>query len=108
MHCKGYLRGLSQPLLNLYTKKLNDFNVEDPYEISFSELVENIEECPQLAYEDIVNYLVFGTHTYTLQQMKAYRSLEAHNYYTSGWVNNRVFIKLLPQDRILMLGEVRK
>lgn len=108
MLCKGYLRGLSPSLLNLYTKKLNDFNVEDPYEISFSELVENIEEWPQLEFGDIVNYLVFGTHTFTHQQMKAYKSLEAHNYYTSGWVNNRVYIKLLSQERILMLGEVRK
>lgn len=40
--------------------------------------------------------------------MKSYMPLEAHNYYTNGWVNNGIFIKVLAEDTALMLGEVSK
>ncbi len=106
MHCKGYSSSLSPNLLKIYSKKLNDFHISDPYELSFSELMENFDDWPMIERSDIMDYLVHGTHTYTREQMKAFRSLEAHNYYTSGWVNNRVFHKLLPEDRLIMLGEV--
>ncbi|KAH7986311.1 hypothetical protein HPB49_026023 [Dermacentor silvarum] len=40
---------------------------------------------PSVAHGDIVNYLVFSTSFVTLDQMKAYESLESNNYFTSGW-----------------------
>ncbi|KAG0444735.1 hypothetical protein HPB47_013443, partial [Ixodes persulcatus] len=35
---------------------------------------------------DIVNYLVFSVSYATLQEMKAFKPLESHNYFTSGWM----------------------
>ncbi|KAK8780819.1 hypothetical protein V5799_017840 [Amblyomma americanum] len=36
----------------------------------------------------LINYLVLSTSDVSLQQMKAYKSLEAHNYFTSGRVKS--------------------
>ena len=35
---------------------------------------------------EIFNYLVLGTSTYTSDQLKAFRSLEAYNQCVSGWI----------------------
>ncbi|KAF3844375.1 hypothetical protein F7725_007538 [Dissostichus mawsoni] len=37
---------------------------------------------------DITSYLVLHTSYYTASQMKAYKSLEAFNYFVCGWVND--------------------
>ncbi len=72
MLCKGYSSGLSSHLFILYTKKLKNFNILDPYEISFSECEENVDKWPEIEHGDIVNYLVFSTHSFTHNQMKSY------------------------------------
>ncbi|KAG0413090.1 hypothetical protein HPB47_009760, partial [Ixodes persulcatus] len=40
-----------------------------------------------------------------LSEMKAYKSLEAHNYFTSGWVKSLTAMRL-PSKRIVVLSEV--
>ena len=92
---KGYFNGLSPELFELYGKKLSDLAINDPFEMLISKFEENMEEQPEVAHGDIVIYLVFGTNTVTHQQMKAFKSLEAHNYYTSSWVNSCVYVKKL-------------
>lgn len=54
----------------------------------------NIEDCadywdqfPNISHGDIYHCLVHSTNSVTNVQMKAYKSLESHNYFTSGWVN---------------------
>ncbi|CAN7941855.1 unnamed protein product [Ixodes pacificus] len=54
---------------------------------------------------DIINYLVLSTSYISLLQMKAYKSLEAHNYFTSGWVKSLTAMRL-PSKRIVVLSEV--
>ncbi|KAH7962887.1 hypothetical protein HPB52_018508 [Rhipicephalus sanguineus] len=39
-------------------------------------------------YGDIVDYLVFSTDLVTLGEIKAYKSMEPHNYFTSGCVKS--------------------
>ena len=41
---------------------------------------------PDVTYPDIVNYLVDKQSAYTLKKLKAFKSLESYNYFTSGWV----------------------
>ena len=60
----------------------------------------------QLAYGDIYNHLVISTSYYTGQQMKAYKSLEAYNYFISGWVQ-QVCHKTLENDKELLIAKVR-
>ncbi|KAH7935761.1 hypothetical protein HPB52_013179 [Rhipicephalus sanguineus] len=38
------------------------------------------------------------------EQMKAYKSLDSHNYFTSGWVRN-ITAKKLPSERVVVLSQ---
>ena len=58
-------------------------------------------------YGDIYNFLVHQTSFYSGQQMKAYKSLESYNLYTSGWVVE-VLKKELHNHTILMVAKVGK
>lgn len=65
----------------------------------------DVDMFPEICYGDIVNYLVFSANFLTLEQMKAFKSTEAHNYFTSGWVKC-LSAKQLQDDKVLLLGEV--
>ncbi|KAH7932497.1 hypothetical protein HPB52_024492 [Rhipicephalus sanguineus] len=59
----------------------------DPYELRIGkDAALDVDLLPAVTHGDIVNYLVLSTSHITLQQMKAYKSLDGHNYFTSGWV----------------------
>ena len=89
-------------MFELSAKKLSG----DPYDLPISEFKENTGEWPEVAHGDIVNYFVFGTNSVAHQQMKAFKYLEAHNYFTSNCVNSCVCVKKLRGKRIRILGEV--
>ena len=89
-----------------YEKKIQlCFNI-DPYELKYDECDNDWNCFPNIAHGDIINYLVFSTNAVTFEEMKAYKSLEAHNYFTSGWVNPTIHHKVLQQKKHLLLGEV--
>ena len=58
---------------------------KDPYETSKSEWCKDLTSWPEVTYPDIVNYLVYTQSAYTLQELGAYKSLEAYNYFVCGY-----------------------
>lgn len=58
----------------------------DPYAMNRSDFSEDESLWPRIGLVEINEYLVLSTSYLTKKQMKAHRSLEAHNYVTSGWV----------------------
>lgn len=80
-----YVDTLEQAVRTRYLEKVNLVG-RDPYEIPASDWSYDVSLLPDVTYPDIVNYLVFQQSAYTVQQLKAYKSLEAYNYFVSGWV----------------------
>ena len=46
------------------------------------------QEWPDVEYGDVFNYLIESPSVYTGKLLKAYKSLDAYNFFASGWVDN--------------------
>ena len=77
----------------------------DPYSLKNSDFSEDPAHLPAIEYPDIVNYLVLQTSWATKQQMKAYKSLEAYNFFVSGWVN-KLQTKQVGDDKSIVFARV--
>ena len=76
-----------------YLDKLRIVDV-DPYALPNSAWSKSEASFPAVSYPDIVNYLIFTKSLYTMEDMKAWKSLEAYNQLTSGWISDvAVFVK---------------
>lgn len=89
-----------------YEKKVSlCFNI-DPYELSFEDCDNDWDIFPRISHGNIYHYFVYSTNSLNNVQMNAFKSLESHNYFTSGWVNPLIHHKALPEMKHLLLGEV--
>ena len=88
-----------------YFEKLKLIDNRDPYEIPKKEWTNKVDLWPEIEYPDIVNYLVNTQSTYTLKDMKAYKSLESYNQFVCGWVKEVGQITF--GDKCLMSARVR-
>lgn len=43
---------------------------------------------PEVEYPNIYNFLIATPSLFTSDSLKAYKSLDAYNYYISGWIDN--------------------
>ena len=98
-----------------YNEKLtvNGKRLLDPY-YQIKEWKKDLACLPFFTFPDIFVYCVLRTGMYATEQMKAYRSLEAYNYFESGFVQELlthearagsktvVFVKgsVLPSQRV--------
>lgn len=77
-----------------YLDKLRIVDSVDPYSLPNSAWSKKEACFPAVSYPDIVNYLIFNKSFYTMEDMKAWKSLEAYNQLTSGWISDvAVFVK---------------
>ena len=58
----------------------------DPYCLKKSDFSYNHDDFPCVTFPDISNYLVLSMSFYIIQQIKAFKSMEAYNFFVSGWV----------------------
>ena len=85
----SYFRQLTPSDQLIYGQKLQPIDGEDPYNIDASLFSADPSKWPGISYIDIVNYLVLSPNpAYTAEQMRAYKGLDAHNQFTSGWVKD--------------------
>ena len=78
-----YFTGLEGSSKLRYLKKAQIFGF-DPYFLKPSDFKEDFSTLPCIEYPDIVNYLVLQTLWVSKTQMKAYKSLEAYNFFIFG------------------------
>ena len=83
-----YVKHLDEPARSRYREKIAAHIGYDPYELKKSDFSRDLADLPSVEAMDITNFLVLQTSYYTANQMKAYKSLEAFNYFVCGWVND--------------------
>ncbi|KAH7968715.1 hypothetical protein HPB52_010796 [Rhipicephalus sanguineus] len=89
-----------------YEEKVQMCDGIDPYTLRpHADTTTDVNTLPEVTHGDIVNYLVYSSSFATLQEMKAFKSLEAHNYFTSGWVKS-LSTKRLQEGKVVLLGEI--
>ncbi|KAH7976497.1 hypothetical protein HPB52_014720 [Rhipicephalus sanguineus] len=104
--CPSYFAELVGPTRARYEAKISMCDGVDPYTLcAGTDTTTDVELLPVTTHADIVNYLVLWTNHVSLTEMKAYKSLEAHNYFTSGRVSS-VTAKRLPSKRVIVLSEL--
>ena len=101
----GYKDRLDAVCRARYLQKLKDIGDKDPYEMRNDEWSTDVNLYPAITYPDIVNYLVNSCSAYSLEELKGYKSLEAYNYFVSGWVQEIKQATL--EDRCVLIARVR-
>lgn len=71
-----------------YDDKLSIIGNLDPYTIERQKWSRNTEKWAGVTYPDIVNFLLYTTSAYTLDDLKSYKGLDAYNQFVCGWVRD--------------------
>lgn len=91
-----------------YMDKIRFINDQDP--LDFEVIKTWTRQCeellPAISYFDIVNYLVYGTSTYTQEQFKCYKGLEAYNQFVCGWVSDRAVYQCADKKHVVVSAKV--
>lgn len=66
--------------LGVSQEKLKKMNGNDPYDMEKCEWTADMTNWPVGPYPEIVYYLVITQSAYTLEELKAHKSLQAYNY----------------------------
>ena len=91
----NYLNALDYVVQKRYLTKLKiDGCTLDPYAIEESLWSEDMSNWPDLQFGDIYRYFINTEGCYTKEKLKAYKSLEAYNYFYNGYVRTVYFICL--------------
>ena len=84
---KSYRDSLPLQARERYEKKLKLVGLQEcPYALADAAWEDDVTKWPGVEFPDIVMYLIGTPGEYTREKLKAYKSLDAYNYFTSGWV----------------------
>ena len=106
--CSVYTSNMSSyfNLLSYITQKrhltklnIDECTLQDPYTIEESLWSEDMSKWPDLQFVDIYTYLVDTEGCYTKEKLKAFKSLEAYNYFYNGYVRT-VYLGSLAYTRL--------
>ena len=82
---------------------LKSEQIPDPYALPDEEWRDDVTEWPTVLYGDVYNYLIESKGRYTQESMRAFKSLEAFNYFISGHVRTILFYELSRQSQFCVL-----
>ena len=105
----AYYNDLEEKAKSRYREKLEKLGgMTDPYLNWQSEASIDWQLWPDVEYPDIFNYLIESPSVYTGESLKAYRSLDAYNYFVSGWVESVCVVEIRScKDTYLVTARVR-
>ena len=84
-----------------------DKTLPDPY--SLCDWSNDIGKLPEISWRDVTEYLIDTPSVYTKEALKAYKSLEAYDYFVCGHVQDCFYPrnKHQRQSSALLMSEVR-
>lgn len=106
MDLSSYSQSLDPVHYTRYQEKLSLIGGLDPYAVSREAVICDVKAFPKITYPDIVNYLVFSPSPFTMDDMRAYKSLEAYNQFVCGWVRDLGVI-VAKDDICILVAQVR-
>ena len=84
-----------------------DPEAKTQYAVPDEEWMDDITKWPSVEYGDIYNYLIDSKGRYAKDSLKAYKSLEAYNYFVSGHVRTVYFYESAEQSKyVVLMAEV--
>ena len=87
-----------------FDKLKTDYEVLlDPYSVSDDQWVDDVRKWPSVEFGDLYSYLIETKGPYTKESLKAYKSLEAYNYFHSGYVHTVLFYESSPASQYAVL-----
>lgn len=101
----AYAASLTGRVRARYEQKVAMCGSVDPLLLDDGDTLVDVNLYPRVETTDIKDYLVNGTSFYSREQFKASKSLEAHNYLTSGWVS-QPRLKVLPDKNVVCVAKV--
>lgn len=107
MRLSEYAKCLSGAELIRYRAKVVKCGGEDPLALYDGELTGEVRQYPCVDRADIYDYLVNATSFVTRDQLKSYKSLQSHNYLTSGFVQQPK-VKVLANGNVVVVGKVSR
>nr|XP_047129777.1 uncharacterized protein LOC124809815 [Hydra vulgaris] len=89
-----------------YTKKLTLKNGEvlsDPFIIEPKEWSNDLNHLPNITWQDVTQYLIDTPSIYTKESIRAYKSLEAFDYFTCGHVQECFYNKISNRSKFCFI-----
>ena len=83
-----YYNSLGHLAKKRYSEKLtvNGNEIQDPYEIPDDSWIDDITKWPRVEFGDLYTYLIETKGHFTKENSRAYKSLEAYNYFYNEYV----------------------
>ena len=98
----GYLATLKeQKGKQRYLEKLKILDGVDPYEISKSDWIDDVDLWPGVTYIHVGMYLLLGPSPYSSEDLLNYKSLASYVNFTSGWVR-QILVKVIANKRVVI------
>ncbi|XP_041362106.1 uncharacterized protein LOC121378072 [Gigantopelta aegis] len=90
-----YMDELPVEALVRYKAKLDIVGLHQcPYKLKADEWTNNPKQWPKIEYPDVYHYLINTPGVFSQQPKANHRSLEAYNFFVSGWVQTVLHIKV--------------
>ena len=102
--CRDYIKSLSHFDLERYNENIKLCGV-DPYELRESDTSDDRNLWPKISAIDRTDYFVYQKNFVSKDSMKSLKSLEGHNFFTSGFVF-RPRVKKVSSELVVVLGKV--
>ena len=80
----------------------------DPFILPDDDWSDDIANLPDISWRDVTDYLIDSPSIYTKERMKAYKSLEAYDFFICGHVQDCLYHEISPSnDFCFIKTEVR-